>query len=456
MRYFIILFLLFSTAIASAAPSKPSVSGTVLKGSTLSISGSSFGAKSTAAPLKWDNFEAGTLGSKVGTPTVGTAWNLYGADDTKEPVYSNTITRTGSTKSSKHAFTGGNWDSAIGIESGTLGTTFLDGWIYIAAFSPYSRNFKPWRLYGNWSGDANVSFYFNLYCASQDSSHLTQDGGGTTDWWIGTYDANYFGGKWVHIQQYVVQSGAGQNNGTVYLNIDGTTVVSSTTANTRGSSDPAWSTLWVGFYGGHDAVSECGAYGDFNVYWDDVYVDTTPAHVEICSGSTWASKGHCEIQIPTAWSTSSVSATANVGSFSVGSSVYLYVVDSTGGVSPASDPITIGSGVADTVNPSVEITSPTAASTYDNGTAISVSIGGTSSDNIAVSSVTWTCPTCSPSTGSTTGTTTWAQAGIGLSNGSNTITVTARDAAGNSGSDTLTVSATLPVAQDLGTVLLTQ
>jgi len=92
----------------------------------------------------------------------------------------------------------------------------------------------------------------------------------------------------------------------------------------------------------------------------------------------------------------------------------------------------------DTTSPSIAITSPTSSATCS-ATNSSISLSGTASDNIGVSAVGWTNSANSTS-GTASGTTSWSVAGIALVSGSNTITVTAKDAAGNSSSDTITVT----------------
>jgi hypothetical protein len=90
----------------------------------------------------------------------------------------------------------------------------------------------------------------------------------------------------------------------------------------------------------------------------------------------------------------------------------------------------------DTQAPTVAITSPTTAATYST-TASSLAIAGTSSDNISVAEVTWSAST--GAAGTATGTTTWS-ANVPLQAGSNVVTVTARDAANNVATATLTVT----------------
>jgi hypothetical protein len=91
----------------------------------------------------------------------------------------------------------------------------------------------------------------------------------------------------------------------------------------------------------------------------------------------------------------------------------------------------------DTTKPSVTINSPTTAATHSTTTG-SLSIGGTASDNVGVTQVTWSNDR--GGSGTALGTTSWTVSGIALSSGQNVLTVTARDAIGNTQSDTLTVT----------------
>ena len=99
---------------------------------------------------------------------------------------------------------------------------------------------------------------------------------------------------------------------------------------------------------------------------------------------------------------------------------------------------TIGVGVIlDTNAPVIAITAPTSSPTYIT-TSPSLSLSGTTTDNVAVASVTWS--NSRGGSGTATGTTSWTVSGITLQAGINVITVTASDASGNTGTDTLTVT----------------
>ena len=96
--------------------------------------------------------------------------------------------------------------------------------------------------------------------------------------------------------------------------------------------------------------------------------------------------------------------------------------------------------VANPVAPVVRITTPTTATTFS-ANAAALSLGGTASDNVGVRQVTWS--NSLGGSGTATGTTNWS-ASIGLRKGSNLLTITARDAAGNLATDTISVTYSAP------------
>jgi hypothetical protein len=94
----------------------------------------------------------------------------------------------------------------------------------------------------------------------------------------------------------------------------------------------------------------------------------------------------------------------------------------------------------ETTAPTVQITTPTSNPTYPTDQA-TITILGNASDNVGVAEVTW-LNRGTGATGTASGTTSWAINGLSLNNGSNVITVTAQDAAGNRETATLTVKYT--------------
>ena len=94
-------------------------------------------------------------------------------------------------------------------------------------------------------------------------------------------------------------------------------------------------------------------------------------------------------------------------------------------------------GGGDTTAPVITITSPTSNPTYTTPSP-SITLQGTASDAVGVTSVTYN--NAQGGSGSCTGTTSWTCSSIVLNFGSNAITVTAYDAATNSGTDVITVT----------------
>ena len=102
--------------------------------------------------------------------------------------------------------------------------------------------------------------------------------------------------------------------------------------------------------------------------------------------------------------------------------------------------LTVTYNAPDTTNPAVTITGPTSASTHATS-ATPLTVSGTASDNVGVTQVTWANDR--GGSGTATGTTSWS-ASVALQSGANVITITARDAAGNTATDALTVTYSLP------------
>ena len=107
---------------------------------------------------------------------------------------------------------------------------------------------------------------------------------------------------------------------------------------------------------------------------------------------------------------------------------------------------------AETTVPTIQITTPTSNPIYPTNQA-TINIFGTASDNVGVTEVTWV-NSSTRATGTASGTTPWAVNGISLKSGSNVISVTAKDAAGNKGTATLTVTYT-PVDIDPPDTIIT-
>lgn len=110
-----------------------------------------------------------------------------------------------------------------------------------------------------------------------------------------------------------------------------------------------------------------------------------------------------------------------------------------GGSAPAAPPTPSGTGVtvgADVTVPTVAITLPASSGMYIANSSPLV-LSGSAADDVGVSQVSWGNDL--GGSGTATGTTSWSASGIVLQSGTNTITVTARDAANNTASASIVV-----------------
>jgi hypothetical protein len=107
------------------------------------------------------------------------------------------------------------------------------------------------------------------------------------------------------------------------------------------STKPFIENVLLGNYVAHDPG------GDYALYYDDVYVDTTQARVELCDTPTWPDGkivAHCEIQVPISWTDGSITFKPNLGTLSDKSELYVYVIDGSGDANVAGHPLCIDCG----------------------------------------------------------------------------------------------------------------
>ncbi len=109
--------------------------------------------------------------------------------------------------------------------------------------------------------------------------------------------------------------------------------------NTRTADAQHYYSLWLGNYLGHDAAAPCVESGDAYTYWDNAYIDTSWAHVELGNAATYAASTLREIQVPTAWSPVSIQVTVNGGSLATADQAVVYVTDANGVVNATGFPV---------------------------------------------------------------------------------------------------------------------
>ena len=332
-------------------PSITATSGEWSHSNSVTISGSGFGSKSPATPTKWDNFEAGSVGSLVAgtTPIYGSAWGDLFIDANARPKFSDTKLRHSlSTRSARHDYvTGTNYNSSI-EHLGTHAVLYMTFWWnwQRQPSTPYARGMKPWQEFGTVSDEPGAYIGFgNPDLADGAVRNAVIDSGTSADTTMfGNIALQNIENEWIRHEVYLMQSSPNLFNGQfsywIHRPNAGTPVIalqgSDTTYRTRTSSG-TWNQWTIGAYHARDDPATAAAY----IYSDDVYLDVTQARVEVGNASTWATCTKREIQIPTAWVDGSITVMVNRASYGAADAAWLYVVDSSG-VNSAGFAITFG------------------------------------------------------------------------------------------------------------------
>lgn len=314
----------------TTAPSVSNVTGNLNHGSSVTISGSGFGNKGNATPVKWDNFESGVLGAALST----NGWIHYSSNTS--PLFSNTRAYSGNQSAHTDMPMAADNFNTAGLRN--LNTLQL----YL------SCQFRWERISGSYTdgpfikllrANANPDFYHSRprFYSTHRLRTPAHESGYSPDQTISpepndiqiTGTHNLIEGQWNRLEVYYKYSDpAGVANGALQTwvnlgqNANYTAVV--TRANDSVSGPRVIDNFLLPFMA--DRLQNV----HLRLYVDDVYVDTTQARVEIGNAPTWDACTQREIQIPTSWSTTAIAVTINRGTFSPGSQVYLYVVDTDG------------------------------------------------------------------------------------------------------------------------------
>lgn len=349
---------------ASTCWAAPSVTDVQQSGSTLTVTGSSFGVKTTAAPTKYDSFEWGTLGETItnGDDPNTPYWQYEGGTDS-----SATLNSSYSHSGDRSAYSDGTLndnqcyfhDSFIDVTPGLeMYVSYWMRWDYSLQQDMISTGdfFKGNRINsgGNsYNGTPYLTVNINGVDYDTPTNNRVEHFQYTTDAYgglnKGRHSSEHFPQEeWYRVELYLKLSDpAGATNGELWWSLNG-----SDNWVYLDGTDPGGITRQTGavneidvftlVFGGceMDLSSGNAAYS----WQDDIYVDNTRARVEIGNASTWAASTHREIQIPTAWATGEITVDLKTGSFAEDATVYVYVVDSDGVVNASGELITLGGG----------------------------------------------------------------------------------------------------------------
>lgn len=330
------------SCLVCAAPVINSATGSFNSGGTAILHGSGFGTKAKAAPLRWDDFEDATVGQTVKQASNGwwnqnteTTWKIHSSNQ-----------RTNSTRNAIAGLyrSGIIYQNNLGFAQS--GKTYINLWCrFDWGTGDDSYQVKLFRAAAYCGNDAypphNACYAFNY---ASGKAHLQ---------WINKAAPEY---DMPSRNLYTVMPHPNQDMDPFWMNIgmlidsrstNGTISVWASDFNggpiqqrTRtGEVRPAeanFDGLKIGEYVGS------GGNGT-TLYYDNIYVDNSWARVELGDKPVYAECTVREMQIPSAWSGSSVTVTMNQGTFKKDDKAYLFVVDGNNNVSAGKE-VVIGGG----------------------------------------------------------------------------------------------------------------
>ena len=358
---------------APAAPLVSSTLGTFQQGESVTISGSSFGTKPYGvAPHKYDDFENGTDGALLTTTGY---WNMSSNNPVEDkPQFSDDETRHIHSKLSGKFIEYGIQDMTYTPDLNFSGRKiYMDLWqrFQWASLTNQHQNkmFKiQSKVNDNGGSDPDAYPIMNFYCWRYNT-------GGT---WCYIPLSNTEGSivqnnmtcpgntpAWYHWQIELQNNDIGSSNGEYRVWRNGSLLAEAYNLEIRLTGDNHFNCFWLGRYLGNYT-------GDLSntLYYDEVYLDDSWARVEIGNAATWSACSHRETQIPSAWSSSSITAKVNQGSFADGAGAYLYVTDDEGSVNTSGYPITLG-----LVQYTLTVNNGSGSGDYDENDIVPISAG---------------------------------------------------------------------------------
>ena len=368
--------LVSAPIITNAAPTVSGLSGSVAHGNTLTITGSGFGTKATAAPFMWDDM--------MGTPNSQAALTARGWDvlwpDAAPTASSNMQYRTAGNPAAAHTHvtqymrgiheSSGNYHTGQDVVASKL-FTFSSGlaiyiswynhtgagWTNAGSMSPADGNYKEFG-YGagstiyegtnwyqsQWNGGAG-SFAPGLEAGKTTNSFIINDDSpnngfnlsGNVFWGSDGSMINPIG-NWRKYEGKLRTGSSGyikflQNNVGPIVNYSGNMDSYSGTQRSIG----------VGGF-----ARACNSLSNIR-YFNDVYIDMNPGttdvpRVMLGNANTYAASTIVEPQIPSAWSTTSITVKVNLGRLPDAGTAWLYVITSDGSMNASGLAVTLGAG----------------------------------------------------------------------------------------------------------------
>jgi hypothetical protein len=390
--FFIFFFLLGASQSSFAVPVISNVSGANYHNGEITITGSSFGTKSPAAPLWWDNMEGASNGSTTFTSDE-LSWVISGSLSGSNKHYSEVSPSRGSEASALMTYrntgyrsvvaphpystkyaTGAHWqfdnnsprysDSTYQIVNLTVDSGSANKNIWYVHF--YYRIDPDWTVINNFENHKKSAVNYGTTIYDSPASYMSS--GGLADAKVSGDAVEYTIGNIVGFGCSIVEYQTGANAKDSWVAIEqhwdspiGRHEVWSWDGGEAGSGRKSYSDPndldcrnkkpdtrsfslggWYCTNTNMDDDLKRGGKDNFR-YFDDVYVDNTFSRVVLANAQNYSDATIVEPQIPNEWSQSSIRVTINVGKLPTSQEHYLFVFDSENVSNPNGIPVYISS-----------------------------------------------------------------------------------------------------------------
>jgi hypothetical protein len=336
--------LTLAAAVAQSAPQIATYSGTVSHGAQVTLTGSGFGAKATAAPAVWDNCPSAGVSSQWSGVWPNASQNATYNLACRTPIRGVPLPHSHVTMymAGAHAESGGY---NAGYDVIAFKNRNITSYPTNAYFSWYERNDPLWvfnlgspadnnhKLWDFSQGTSPYSMPPNWYLehnprfqSATDKSgsfHLNDDSGLMTNavstWGSGNPPSPWQG--WVKMEVLVTY--ATDTSGRVRMYANNKLYFDVAGLNT----DPLSGSARSEGIGGYTRN-----YGNANNwrYFSDMYIDYSFSRIVLANSATYANATVVEIQPAVSWSDGQVGFAANLGAFSSTDTIYAFVFDASG------------------------------------------------------------------------------------------------------------------------------
>lgn len=326
-RYLFFCAILFISSGLNAVPVVSSIEGEFRNGSVVVITGMNFGSKPDGRPVLWADFNSGLEPSSLG---IKTQWDLVqNMEWAPEGRNGNPCAKASNGS--------GKWTMRVDKHAWTKEGQKVYIFRRVRTNFPIVHESQNWKIWRMWPSQVNSP---NIYVASNNGRIYVENIGQESGFW-GNFKT--VSTDW-HTEEifFRASSGMGRKDGVLTLRRNGVDVANGTLI-TRSQEAPAY---MVQNYVVHGVVANPQwwepPWRDSNRMWvDDVYVDTSWAHILIGNEMSYMGSRLTEIQIPIVWADDEIHFQVNLGDFSNARQAYLYIFDDQGRVNQYGYPIEI-------------------------------------------------------------------------------------------------------------------